>query len=125
MSGAVCAILASGSLLISPGPFTLAWNHSVQHIRWEEDWRLRDGSLVMTEARVRGTGAGMEIPAGAVLRDGAWHYQPALSPQRELRLANSLHGGGYEICDGRRCHALPQDGEQVVLRACAQDAGQP
>jgi hypothetical protein len=123
MSGAVCAIVAGASLLISPGPFTLVWNHSVQHIRWEEDWRERDGMLVITEARVRGTGAGMEIPADAAFADGAWHYRPGVPPQRELRLANSTYGGGYEICQGTRCIPLAQDGDVAVLQACTQNPG--
>lgn len=118
MSGAVCAILVGASLLISPGPFTLAWNHSVQHIRWEEDWQLRDGLLVITEARVRGTGAGMEIPSGAVLRDGAWHYRPELPAQREVLLADSAHGGPYEICHGATCSKLPTSDGAALIRAC-------
>ncbi|HSD37363.1 MAG TPA: DUF1850 domain-containing protein [Rhodocyclaceae bacterium] len=124
MSGAVCAILASGSLLISPGSFTLAWSHSVQHIRWEEDWQVEQGLLVLREARVRGTGAGMEIPAGAEFRDGAWHYQPGVPPLHELRLANSPHGGGYEVCQGVRCVPLAQDGQVAVFQACAQGPDQ-
>ena len=118
MSAAVCAVLAGATLLISPGPFTLAWTHSVQHIRWEEDWQVRDGQLVITAARVRGTGAGMEIPAGAVLHDGAWHYRPGLPAQRSVRLANSAYGGAYEICHGNTCSQLPQADGELALQAC-------
>src|SRR5690606_25695468 len=58
--------------------FTLAWTHTIEKIRWEEDYQLPPAGLRLQAARVRGTGAGMEVPDGAVLRDGAWHYQPQL-----------------------------------------------
>ena len=50
--------------------FTLAWDHSVEKVRWEEDYRVTAAGLLLGEARVRGSGAGMEPPANAVLRDG-------------------------------------------------------
>jgi hypothetical protein len=40
--------------------FTLAWNHSIEKIRWEEDYRVTAQGLVLEQARVRGNGAGME-----------------------------------------------------------------
>jgi hypothetical protein len=52
------------------------WTHSIEKIRWEEDWRIEDGALHLVEARIRGSGAGMEPPAGAVLKNGVWHYRP-------------------------------------------------
>lgn len=98
-AGAVSAVLAIES-------FTLTWIHSIEKIRWEEDWRIEAGALVLTEARIRGTGAGMEPPAGSELRNGVWHYRPPLPPQQALRLTHSPHTAGYEFCVAGRCRPL-------------------
>ncbi|GGJ03306.1 DUF1850 domain-containing protein [Halopseudomonas pertucinogena] len=88
--------------------FTLAWQHSVEKIRWEEDYRLSPAGLVLEAARVRGSGAGMEIPHDAVLRDGSWHYRPQLSPLQPLRLGRSGVGavGDYQLCGNQGCRPL-------------------
>jgi hypothetical protein len=98
-AGAVAAALAIDS-------FTLTWIHSIEKIRWEEDWRIEAGALVITEARIRGTGAGMEPPAGSVLKNGVWHFRPALPPQAVLRLSHSPHAGGYTLCTATVCAPL-------------------
>ncbi len=97
-AGAVTAVLAVES-------FTLAWTHSIARTRWEEDWRIEAKTLVITEARIRGTGAGMEPPADAVLKDGAWHYQPTVR-LTQLRLAHSPYAAGYELCIAGKCGPL-------------------
>ena len=75
MAGSVWATLPLQS-------FTLAWQHTVEKVLWEEDYRLSERGLLLEEARVRGSGAGMEIPEGAVLRDGAWHYHRGVPPRQ-------------------------------------------
>jgi hypothetical protein len=86
--------------------FTLAWTHSIEKTRWEEDWRIAGDRLEIVEARIRGAGAGMEPPAGAVLRAGVWHYRPPLAAQSQLLLAHSPHVAGYELCRDARCEPL-------------------
>lgn len=88
--------------------FTLAWQHSVEKVRWEEDYQLTADGLVLREARVRGSGAGMEIPDGAVLRNGSWHYRPQLPALQPLRLGRSSTAvvGDYQLCSEARCRAL-------------------
>lgn len=88
--------------------FTLAWQHSVEQIRWEEDYRLAPAGLLLHGARVRGSGAGMEIPEGAVLRDGSWHYRPDLAPLQVLRLARSgaERVGDYQLCVESQCRPM-------------------
>ena len=57
-----------------------------------------EAGLQIVEARVEGSGAGMEPGEGAVLRDGWWIYKPELPPQREIVLAASgapARDGGY------------------------------
>ena len=100
--------LSAGAVLASLAidAFTLTWIHSIEKIRWEEDWRIEDRTLVLTEARIRGSGAGMEPAAGAILRDGVWHYRPELPPQVVLRLAHSPHAGGYTLCSPTLCRPL-------------------
>ena len=87
VSGTLAAVLAIES-------FTLAWTHSIEKIRWEEDWRIEAGRLELLEARIRGSGAGMEPPEGAVLENGVWRYRPTLAPLERLRLAHSIFTAG-------------------------------
>lgn len=106
MSLGLCltAGLLTASLPIAE--FTLAWTHSIEKIRWEEDWRIEGRQLKIVEARIRGTGAGMEPPADAVLRDGVWHYRPAVAPMDRLTLANSVFTADYELCSEGDCRPL-------------------
>lgn len=100
-AGALAAALAVDS-------FTLAWTHSIEKIRWEEDWRIAGDRLEIIAARVRGSGAGMEPPGGAILRDGTWHYRPDVPPMASLELTHSRHAPEYEICIGTECRPLSE-----------------
>ena len=108
--------------------FTLAWMHSIEKIRWEEDYQVqRDGSgqprLRLVLARIQGTGAGMEPPPDAV-HHGAWYdYVPADQPQGALRLTRSPYTADFELCPaGQPCRPmgawLPSDGDITLLWAC-------
>ncbi|ARU90515.1 DUF1850 domain-containing protein [Pseudomonas sp. M30-35] len=88
--------------------FTLAWKHTIEHIRWEEDYRVTAEGLVLGEARVKGTGAGMEIPDDAVLREGSWHYHRQLPPLQPLRLGRTPEAGDYQLCFNQRCHSASE-----------------
>ena len=87
--------------------FTLDWMHSVEKIRWQEDWRVDAArrTLVLVESRVRGSGAGMEPPEGAVLRDGTWHAPGALEVSR-LSLALSGFTEDWRLCANGDCRPL-------------------
>ncbi|QYX64331.1 DUF1850 domain-containing protein [Shewanella putrefaciens] len=78
--------------------FTLAWNHSIEKIRWEEDYNITPQGLVLTEARVKGTGAGMDIPDDAYLKNGSWHYRPKLPILPKLRLGRTPEAGDFDVC---------------------------
>ena len=117
--------ITAGSLLIflPLQAFTLAWTHSIEKIRWEEDWHIEAGHLHLVEARIRGSGAGMEPPAGAVLENGVWRYTPRLAPLERLRLANSDFTADYELCVAHRCRPLAElaggaENEPFELHAC-------
>jgi hypothetical protein len=105
---AIC--LAAGALAVAlpVQAFTLAWTHSIEKIRWEEDYRIVAGQLQLVEARIRGFGAGMEPPEGAVLKNGVWHYTPALPLLPRLRLRRSEYVADYVLCQDGRCQALAE-----------------
>lgn len=119
---ALCIATAALSVSVPAERFTLAWRHSVEKTLWEEDYRIAGDWLFLVGARIRGSGAGMEPPADAVLRNGVWHYRPASRWARELVLANSEFTGEYSLCIDARCRPLsdylPARGQPVVLRPC-------
>ena len=51
-------IAGAETLRLAVTAFTLAWTHSVEHVRWQEDWRVTPAGLELTAARVEGSGAG-------------------------------------------------------------------
>jgi hypothetical protein len=113
---------------IPASDFTLAWDHTVERIRWEEDYQVTADGLLLGQARIKGSGAGMEAPAGARFHDGSWHYQGRLPPLQPLRLGRTPEAGDYELCLSENCHPLshwlgPPSSEQaaVELWSCALD----
>jgi hypothetical protein len=86
--------------------FTLAWNHSIEKIRWEEDYRISAKGLVLQEARVRGNGAGMDIPDDAQLANGSWLFQRRLPPQQPLKLGRTPEAGDYQLCIEGSCQSM-------------------
>lgn len=124
MSG-VCLIAAAMSVALPLDAFTLAWTHSIEKIRWEEDYRVAGHELELTEARIRGSGAGMEVPEGAVLKAGVWHYRPPLANLKRLNLARSGYVPDYELCWEGSCRPMssligpPAQSPLVELTSCA------
>lgn len=99
--------LVAGLLLAQFGDeITLRWTHSIQKTAWEEDYRREGDALHLVEARVRGTGAGMEPPADAVLKDGAWRYTPRLPGLPKVVLTHSPHVAAHEVCAAGRCRPV-------------------
>lgn len=102
----LCLAAAAITVALPLQSFTLAWTHSIEKIRWEEDYRITGQYLELMEARILGSGAGMEPPEGAVLKDGVWHYRPALPPLPSLRLTRSGYVADYELCADGKCRPL-------------------
>lgn len=119
---ALCIVAGALTATVPTGRFTLAWRHSVEKVLWEEDYVIAGHWLLATGARIRGSGAGMEPPDGAVLHDGAWHYRPAGRWLRELQLARSDYTPDYLLCFGGRCRPLsrwvPVAAGPTTLRPC-------
>jgi hypothetical protein len=118
--------LSAGSLQVTlPLPsaqFTLRWQHSIEKIAWDEDYELAGPWLHLSQARIRGSGAGMEPPEGATLFDGAWHYRLADPWRREIVLARSEFVPDYQLCWTGQCQALwhwvPLAAGPTTVRAC-------
>ncbi|WP_116474590.1 DUF1850 domain-containing protein [Zobellella maritima] len=117
----LCLGTATAKVVLVTAGFTLSWMHSVEKITWQEHYRLDNQGLLLTEARVQGSGAGMEPPPEARLQDGAWYWQPNIRlPQ--VVLADSEFTADYTLClDSGLCrplsHWLPA-GQGVTLSAC-------
>ncbi len=127
--------LASGALsaYIATSAFTLAWTHSIEKQRWEEDWRVEAGTadtppvLHLLEGRIRGSGAGMEPPDDARLENGVWRY-PVGRRLAQLELAHSAYTAGYTLCVAAHCRplhewlpgleAMPAHAHGIRLSAC-------
>ena len=82
--------LASAGVLktLHIAAFTLVWTHSVEKVGWQEDWRVTSHRLELTQARVKGSGAGMEPAPEARLVDGWFQWRPKRAPMPELLLGN-------------------------------------
>jgi hypothetical protein len=118
----LCLLAGAMSVSLLSDHATLSWSHSVEKQLWEEDWRTTPAGLVIDEARVTGSGAGMEAGEDAVLREGFWRWKPGLPPIREIRLRRSGATADYRICQDGRCRPLsdllPGDADPVTLTSC-------
>ncbi len=135
--GVCLALAAAGqtveSMFVPVDRFTLAWSHSIEKVRWEEDYAVQPGAkpgappvLRALTARVRGSGAGMEPPPDAVLRNGWFEYTPRTVSPHGLRLTRSAFTADYDWCVGGRCAPLstllPSDGDITLLTPCTAPA---
>ena len=117
----ICVAAAGKTIVLAAAAFTLAWTHSVEKTRWEEHWRVTPAGLVVTDARVQGSGAGMDPPDGSVFEDGWWSYVPKLPPLPSLVLGSSgATVGGWSLCAaGRPCLTLgTRAGPPIVVTPC-------
>ena len=94
--------------MLALASFTLAWTHSIEKIEWQEDWRVTPHGLELVQARVKGSGAGMEPPPGAHLIDGWFQWQPKRAPMPELALGNSGAAGEWRLWSDGRCRTLSE-----------------
>ena len=123
---------ASEPVFVKTQRFTLAWVHSIEKVRWEEDYLVVAGQssgqspvLNAVAARVKGSAAGMEPGPDAVLKDGWYVYSPAQKTHQRLELARSFFTSDYEICLDGLCAPmssfLQSDGGVTYLSACRED----
>ena len=102
----LCLATAALAVSLAVDSFTLAWTHSVERTEWRERWHVEGSELALVDARVRGSGAGMEPPDNAVLRDGWWIYTQALRvPALNLAVSGAT-GRGWQLCTASGCTDL-------------------
>lgn len=102
----LCLISAGVTKTLAVAVFTLVWTHSIEKIDWRENWRVTSQGLELVEARVKGSGAGMEPPPEARLVDGWFVWQPHRAPMPEVVLGNSGMAGEWRLCANGACRTL-------------------
>jgi hypothetical protein len=125
MVTSMCMAVLVGTVIhaLPTDRITLSWTHTVEKTRWEEDYRVVGRALMIEEARVEGSGAGMDPPGDAIWSSGWWRYRPSIGLLEEVTLANSEFARGYTICWANTCrllHELAPRGEfvKVVSKPC-------
>lgn len=122
---AVClGLLAGGAAALLPLPearFTLVWTHSVEKGEWHEEWRVVPHGLHGVEARIKGSGAGIDPPPSATLADGwyRWPLDGLVLPR--LVLARSQVVADHRLCVGGDCRPLSHyigGTDAIVLDPC-------
>ena len=125
----LCLTSAGVVKTLSLAAFTLAWTHSIEKIDWQEDWRVTPQGLELVQARVKGSGAGMEPPPEARLVDGWFQWQPKRAPMPEVVLGNSGAAGEWRLCHDGSCRTLseifghPIGANVTTMRGCEPQRG--
>lgn len=118
----LCLVAGGVTAPLLASAITLAWTHSVERLPWEEDWRLTRAGIELVEARVRGSGAGMEPPPHARFIEGVWRWRPLIPPQQEVVLRRSGATADWQVCANGACRRMdslvPPGADPVVLKAC-------
>ena len=121
----LCLASAGAVKMLTAAAFTLAWTHSIEKVEWQEDWRIAPaGGLELVEARVKGSGAGMEPPPEARLSGGWFRWKPARPLVPEVTLGNSGAAGEWRLCMAGKCRTLsdilghPVGANATTMRAC-------
>lgn len=119
----LCLAIGASIVIIGSQP-TISWMHSVEKIKWEEDYRAQGKLLELTHARVRGSGAGMEIPNNSKPVNDYWQYTPNINTFKKVYLTHSKYTETYTICQASICKSLSEyfpninDYEVVELFVC-------
>jgi hypothetical protein len=118
----LCLLAGAVTVRLGAAALTLAWTHSVQKTRWEEDWQLQQGRLVVVESRVESTGAGRAPPPEARFDGHWWRWRPALPPQEKVVLRRSGATADWSVCMAGQCRLMgslvPADADPVTLAPC-------
>src|SRR5437868_13023854 len=102
----ICLLGAGKIVQLGTLAFTLAWTHSVQHTRWEEDWQITPAGLVLQEARVESSGAGMEPGPNARFDGHWWRWQPDPSARIEIVLRRARVTDDWALCYAGGCRTI-------------------
>ena len=122
----LCLTSVGAVKMLSLAAFTLVWTHSIEKTDWQEDWRVTRAGLELVQARVKGSGAGMEPPPEALLVDGWFQWRLKRAAMPEVVLANSGAAGEWRLCSEGNCRTLseifghPIGANVTTMRACGQ-----
>lgn len=120
MALGVCMAGTGKAIAIAATAFSLSWTHSVEKVEWREDYAVADDGIRLVEARVKGSGAGMEPGEGARLDAGWWVWRPGGEAVPDLRLAASgATASPWTFCHAGGCLELGgEPGAGVTISAC-------
>ncbi len=124
MTGPACLMVGAKALTLAAATFTLTWTHSVEKTAWSETYKVSGQGLKLVQARVMGSGAGMDPGPGAKLEGDWWVWVPTLGPQPQIVLAASgATVSGWSLCKGafpgRDCQVLGAEREApIVVKPC-------
>jgi hypothetical protein len=115
----LCIVGGGVAVQLAVAGFTLAWTHSVERTEWRENWRIDGERLVIAEARVKGSGAGIDPPPDAHVEDGFYVWRPEPVPREEVVLRRAPEVGDWTLCAAGRCAPLGEwlgnDADPVTL----------
>ena len=118
-----CLLAAGATIRLGVAALTLAWTHSVQKTRWEEDMRLTPAGIVVSEDRIQGSGAGMDPGPDARFDGHWWRWRAELPPQPQIVLRRSGATADWDLCIKGSCRPmgtyLPNDADPVTLKPCS------
>ncbi len=104
-----CLAVGAAVLHLATGSFTLHWTHSVEHVAWQEDWRVAGDMLHLERSRLKGSGAGMEPGPDATLQEGWWVSAGRLEVPALLLAASGATGAGWTLCADGQCREIGAD----------------
>jgi hypothetical protein len=120
----ICLAGAGVALHILAGAFTLSWTHTIEKTQWIEHWRVEPGRLVLAEAEVQGSGAGMEPPPDA-RHEGRFYVWNPDETRDSVVLRRDPHAGDWTLCTSARCAPLgawlAKDADPVTLTPAPAD----
>jgi hypothetical protein len=119
-----CLLAMGATIKLGTMALTLGWTHSVEKIRWEEDYRLTPAGIVVTQDRLQGTGAGMEPPPDATFDGKWWRYDPHMKPLPQVVLRRSgMTVSDWDVCIEGVCKPMgtylpDKKADPVTLTTC-------
>jgi len=124
----LCVATAGVVKSLAVASFMLSWTPPAENTEWQEDWRVTPQGLEIVEARVKGSGAGMEPLPDAPLIGGWFRWKPRLPLLPEVALRNSGLAGEWRLCTGGKCQDFsailgrPIGAAVTTMSVCKPDA---
>lgn len=111
---ATCLLVAGKATLLAAPFFTLGWTHSVEKTGWQEQWTIRGDQLILTQSRIKGSGAGMDPGPDAQLIDEWWVWHPNVQVPSLALAASGATGDGWHLCYDSTCLVIGRNAGDVI-----------